>query len=129
MDGFDEELVSTPRLDKGKQRAKEEPEKPTQVLRRPFLVLDEEGEFAEPEVHPETGVSPTVDRSVIGNLVVFVSQLDVDPNMLTGLAVGSKKKERFSGKAQSFLAPRRWRESMRVKTCERRLASSPSQPK
>ena len=58
----DEELVSTPRLDKGKQRAKEEPEKPAPVLRRPSLVLDEEAEFIEPEVHPEMGVSPTVDR-------------------------------------------------------------------
>jgi len=58
----DEELVSTPRLDKGKQRAKEEPEKPTPVLRRPSLVLDEEAEYIEPEVHPEVGISPTVDR-------------------------------------------------------------------
>jgi len=58
----DEELVSTPRLDKGKQRAKEEPEKPTPVLRRPSLVLDEEAGFIEPEVHPEAGISPTVDR-------------------------------------------------------------------
>lgn len=65
-DDSDEEL-STPRLDKGKQRAAEEPEKPTPVLRRPFLVLDSEDEFIEPEVHPEAGISPTVDRSVIGN--------------------------------------------------------------
>ena len=64
-DDSDEELASTPRLDKGKQRAEEEPEKPTQVLRRPSLVLDEENEFVEPEVRPEVGVSPTVDRLVI----------------------------------------------------------------
>jgi len=57
------EVLSTPRLDKGKQRAKEEPERPTQVLRRPSLVLDEEDEFVELEVHPEAGVSPTIDRS------------------------------------------------------------------
>lgn len=61
-DDSDEELVSTPRLDKGKQRATEEPERPTPVLRRPSLVLDEEDEFLEPEVRPEVGVSPTVDR-------------------------------------------------------------------
>ena len=125
----DEELASTPRLDKGKQRAKEEPEKPAPVLRRPSLVSDEEAEFIEPEVHPEAGVSPTVDRSVIGNLLLFVSQLDVDLNILTGLVAGSKKKERSSVKAQSSLALRRWRESMRVKTCERRLAPLASQPK
>ena len=65
MDDFDEESASTPRLDKGKQRATEEPEQPTPVLRRPSLVLDEEGGFVEPEVHPEAGISPTVDRSVI----------------------------------------------------------------
>jgi hypothetical protein len=92
-------------------------------------VLNEEDEFVEPEVHPEVGVSPTVDRSVIGNLLVFVSQLDIDPNILTGLVVGSKKKERCSVKAQSSLALRRWRESMRVKNCGRRLASAASQPK
>ena len=125
----DEELVSTPRLDKGKQRAKEEPEKPTPVLRRPSLVLDEEAEFIEPEVHPEAGVSPTVDRSVLGNHLVFVSQLDVNLNILTGLAAGSKKKGRSSVKAQSSLAPRRWRESTRVKTCERRLDPPASRPK
>jgi protein phosphatase 1 regulatory subunit 37 len=61
-DDSDEELVSTPRLDKGKQRATEEPERPTPVLRRPSLVLDEEEGFLEPEVRPEVGVSPTVDR-------------------------------------------------------------------
>jgi hypothetical protein len=129
VDNFDEELVSTPRLDKGKQRAKEEPEKPTQVLRRPSLVLDEEDGFVQPEVHPEPGVSPTVDRSVAGNLLVSMSQPDVDPNILTGLVVGSKKKERSSVKVRSSLALRRWRESTRVKTCERRLVSSASQPK
>jgi hypothetical protein len=64
-DDSDEELLSTPQLDKGKQRATEEPERPTQVLRRPSLVLDEEDEFVEPEVRPEVGVSPTVDRSAI----------------------------------------------------------------
>lgn len=128
MDDSDEELLSTPRLDKGKQRAAEEPERPTQVLRRPSLVLDEEGEFVEPEVHPEAGVSPTVDRLVIRNLV-FVSQLDVDPNILTGLVAGSRRKGRSSVKAQPSLALRRWRGSMRAKTCERRLASSASQPK
>ena len=128
MGDSDEDLASTPRLDKGKQRAKEEPERPTQVLRRPSLVLDEESEFAEPEVDPEVGVSPTVDRSVFGNLLVFVSQLDVDTDILTGLAVGSKKKGRSSVKVQSSLARRKWRESMRVKTCERRLVSSASQP-
>ena len=128
-DGSDDELASTPRLDKGKQRAKEEPAKPTQVLRRPSLVLNEEDEFVEPEVHPEVGVSPTVDRSVIRNLLVFVSQLDIDPNILTGLVVGSKKKERCSVKAQSSLALRRWRESTQVKNCGRRLASAASQPK
>jgi len=127
-DDSDEELLSTPRMDKGKQRATEEPEKPTQVLRRPSLVLDEEDEFVEPEVHPEVGVSPTVDRLVIRNLV-FASQLDVDPNMLTGLVAGSRRKERSSVKAQSSLALRRWRESMRAKTCERRLASFASQHK
>ena len=128
MGDSDEELASTPRLDKGKQRAKEEPERPTQVLRRPSLVLDEESGFTEPEVHPEVGVSPTIDRSVIGNLLVFVSQLDVDTNILTGLVAGSKKKGRSSVKAQFSLALRKWRESMRVKTCERRLVSSGSRP-
>ena len=64
-DDSDEELLSTPQLDKGKQRATEEPERPTPVLHRPSLVLDEEDEFVEPEVRPEVGVSPTVDRSVI----------------------------------------------------------------
>ena len=64
-DDSDEELLSTPQLDKGKQRATEEPERPTPVLRRPSLVLDEEDEFVEPEVRPEVGVSPTVDRSVV----------------------------------------------------------------
>ena len=128
IDDADEELLSTPRLDKGKQRAEEEPERPTQVLRRPSLVLDEDDEFVEPEVHPELGVSPTVDRSVIGNLLILVLHLDVDPNILTGLVAGSKKKGRSSVKAQSSLAPRRWRESMLGKSCERRLASG-SQPK
>lgn len=122
------EVLSTPRLDKGKQRAKEEPEKPTQVLRRPSLVLDEEDEFVQPEAHPEAGVSPTVDRSVVGNRL-FVLQSDVDPNTLTGLVAGSRKKERSSVKVQSSLALRRWRESMRAKTCEKRLASSASQLK
>lgn len=60
--GEPDEELSTPRLDKGKQRAAEEPEKPAPVLRRPSLVLDSEDE-AEPEVHPEAGISPTVDRS------------------------------------------------------------------
>lgn len=129
VDDSDEELASTPRLDKGKQRATEEPERPAPVLRRPSLILDEEDEFVEPEVHPEVGVSPTVDRSVIGNLFVFVSQLDVDPNTLTGLVAGSKKKGRSSVKAQFSLALRRWRESMRAKTYERRLAYFASQPK
>ena len=127
-DDSDEELLSTPQLDKGKQRATEEPERPTQVLRRPSLVLDEEDEFVEPEVRPEVGVSPTVDRSAIRSFM-FVSQLDIDLNVLTGLVAGSKKKERSSVRALSSLALRRWKESMRAKTCERRLASSASQPK
>lgn len=67
-----EEEVSTPRPDKGKQRATVEPERPTPVLRRPSLVLDSEDEFVEPEVHPETGISPTVDRSVIENFIVVI---------------------------------------------------------
>lgn len=123
----DEEL-STPRLDKGKQRAAEEPKKPTPVLRRPSLVLDSEDE-AEPEVHPEAGISPTVDRSVVGNLCMFVSQLDIDPNILAGLVAGSKKRVRSSVKAQSSSAPKRWKESMRARNCERRLAPRASQPK
>ena len=127
-DDSDEESASTPRLDKGKQRATEEPERPTQVLRRPSLVLDDEDGFVEPEVRPEVGVSPTVDRWVIGNLL-FVSQLDIDPNILKGLAAGSRKKGRSSVKAQSSLALRKWRESMRAKTCGRRLACSASQAK
>ena len=60
---------------------------------------------------------------------MFVSQLDVDLNILTGLVAGSRKKERSSVKARSSLALRRWRESTRVKTCERRLAPPTSQPK
>jgi hypothetical protein len=60
-DDSDEEL-STPRLDKGKQRAADEPERPTPVLRRPSLVLGSEYDYVEPEVHPEVGISPTVDR-------------------------------------------------------------------
>jgi hypothetical protein len=127
-DDSDEELLSTPRLDKGKQRAKEEPKRPTPVLRRPSSALDEEDEFVEPEVHPETGISPTVDRSVIKNLV-FVSQLDVDTDILIGLVVGSKKRGRSSVKAQSSSALKRWRGSMRARTCERRLVSCASQPK
>jgi hypothetical protein len=70
-DGSDEEL-STPRLDKGKQRAAEEPKRPTPVLRRPSLVLDSEDEFVEPEVHPESGISPTIDRSAVGNFLVVM---------------------------------------------------------
>ena len=71
-DDSDEEL-STPRLDKGKQRAAEEPKRPTPVLRRPSLVLDSEDEFVEPEVHPEAGISPTIDRSAIGNFLIVVA--------------------------------------------------------
>lgn len=63
-DDSDEELT-TPRLDKGKQRAAEEPKRPTPVLRRPSLVLDSEDEFVEPEVHPEAVISPTIDRSAV----------------------------------------------------------------
>lgn len=70
-DDSDEE-ASTPRLDKGKQRATEEPGRPTPVLRRPSLVLDSEDEFVEPEVLPEAGISPTVDRLVIKILLVFM---------------------------------------------------------
>lgn len=120
-DESDEELLSTPRLDKGKQRAKEEPERPAPVLRRPSLVLDSEDEFVEPEAHPEAVVSPTIDRSVIGNFFVFVSQFDVDPNTLTDLAAGLKRRVRSSEKVQSSSAQRRWRGSMRAKSCERRL--------
>lgn len=127
-DDSDEE-VSTPRLDKGKQRAAEEPERPTPVLRRPSLVLDSEDEFAEPEVHPEAGISPTVDRSAIGTFFVVLLQLDVDLNTLTGLVVGSKKRERSSVRGLSSSALRRWRESMRAKSCERRLVSCASQRK
>ena len=127
-DDSDEEL-STPRVDKGKQRAAEEPERPTPVLRRPSLVLDSEDELVEPEVHPEVGISPTVDRSAIGNSFVVVSQLDVDPNILTGLVVGLKKRERSSVKGLPSSALRRWRGSMRAKSCERRLASCASRRK
>jgi hypothetical protein len=126
-DDSDEEL-STPRVDKGKQRAMEEPERPAPVLRRPSLVLDSEDELIEPEVHPEAVISPTVDRSVVGNLSMLVSQPDVNLNLLTGPVAGSKKRERSSVKAQFSSALRRWRGSMRAKNCEKRLASCASQP-
>jgi protein phosphatase 1 regulatory subunit 37 len=61
----DEEVVSTPRLDKGKGRAEPEPERPAPVLRRPSFVLDDEEEedssVVVPEVTPDV-VSPIMDR-------------------------------------------------------------------
>lgn len=124
-----DEGESTPRPDKGKQRAAEEPERPTPVLRRPSLVLDSEDESIEPEVHPEVGVSPTVDRLAIGNIFFVVSQLDVDPNILTGLVVGLKKRERSSVKGLSSSALRRWKESTRAKSYGRRLVPCASHRK
>lgn len=41
--------------------------------------------------------------------------------MLTGLAAGLKKRVRSSVKGLSSSALRRWRESMRAKSCEKRL--------
>ena len=125
LDDSDEE-VSTPRLDKGKQRAKEEPAKPTPVLRRPSSALDSEDEFLEPGVHPEAVISPTIDRSVVGNhfhCVVILMLIE------TGLVVGLRKRERFSVKVQFSSALRKWRESTRARTCGRRLASCPLRPK
>jgi protein phosphatase 1 regulatory subunit 37 len=61
----DEDVASTPKIDKGKGRAEPEPERPAPVLRRPSLVLDDEDEEDHNVLEAESIISPTNNRLVI----------------------------------------------------------------
>ncbi|KAL0071126.1 hypothetical protein AAF712_001684 [Marasmius tenuissimus] len=112
---------TTPKVDKGKQRADPEPIEHEKVLSPTTSFLDsptgsdedeEEGEmdrfppFRVPEPGEE-GYTPEIDQVSL-------------PLQPPGLGTGWKKKGKSSGKVMSFWARRRWRESMLERIFEER---------